>query len=414
MNKILYRLTLVIVIISSICLYSCDDEKDIPAPDFISFSTADNTTYLRNAIKVSAEPEFLTLRLGLYSGDENVDFTNITDAQRKAYDAIELAAVETIYGVEDYTSTSISWKNSPFEQSGNNTWEADGVTIKKSQKDGYVYMEIALSSNNSDKLKNYKISFVGNPKNQSSWCIGELYIQQAAGTLTFKGRYKKQTYISEIEEDENGNLIYKDEATRNLIERLNSLDGVETVVANDMVYFFDAADLSADTSLRKLCRNESSPMASKAILVNTRASVANAFSYRTANALGYGILFDDTNFEDTRIYKNLTESFYDLWEETDLKSLGMNDKPSSLAVGYYGDDAKTTCVLTVWEDKDFNFGDNDRTKHRMSFVASVDAPTLAVANLKKIPCIGSSNSWNDRISSFSLHFGNYGINLKDY
>lgn len=178
--KTLRRLIPVIALISSVCLYSCDDEKDIPGPDFISFSTADNTTYLRNAIKVSAEAESLTLQLGLYSGNESIDFTNLTDAQRKAYDAIELAAVETISGVEDYTSTSISWKNSPFEQSGNNTWEADGVTIKKSQKDGYVYMEIALSSNNSDKLKNYKISFVGNPKNQSTWCIGELFIQQEA------------------------------------------------------------------------------------------------------------------------------------------------------------------------------------------------------------------------------------------
>lgn len=35
-------------------------------------------------------------------------------------------------------------------------------------------------------------------------------------------------------------------------------------------------------------------------------------------------------------------------------------------------------------------------------------------NLKDIKCIGSGDSWNDRISSYSFYFGNYARKFKDY
>ena len=97
-----------------------------------------------------------------------------------------------------------------------------------------------------------------------------------------------------------------------------------------------------------------------------------------------------------------------------MRDIYLNGKVSSLAVAYNGDNAEICAVLTVWEDSYFNFGDYDRTKHRISFIASKATPHISWPSLKKIKCMGSSNSWNDRISSFSFHFGYYGRGLKDY
>ena len=97
-----------------------------------------------------------------------------------------------------------------------------------------------------------------------------------------------------------------------------------------------------------------------------------------------------------------------------MKGVGLNDKVSSLAVAYYAPLRDYCFVLTVWEDKNYNHGDSDRTKHRISFIANSDNPRTCVGNLKTVPCGNSSKSWNDRISSISMHFGNDGIDLKDY
>ena len=92
----------------------------------------------------------------------------------------------------------------------------------------------------------------------------------------------------------------------------------------------------------------------------------------------------------------------------------LNDKVTSLVVAYDGDDDEVCAVLTVWEVIHYNYGDNDRTKHRLSFVASYESPRVMRDNLKNIKCIGSGDSWNDRISSYSFYFGNYARKLKDY
>lgn len=62
----------------------------------------------------------------------------------------------------------------------------------------------------------------------------------------------------------------------------------------------------------------------------------------------------------------------------------------------------------------FNEGDNDRTKHRVSFIASRYYPEVKWATLKDLSCIGSHNSWNDRISSYAFYMGNYENRWIDY
>lgn len=97
-----------------------------------------------------------------------------------------------------------------------------------------------------------------------------------------------------------------------------------------------------------------------------------------------------------------------------MSNKNLNDKVSSLAVSYNGTNKDVCAVLTIWEDSDYNNGDNDRTKHRISVIATYDQRKVMYPDLKKIKCIGSSNSWNDRISSLSFHFGYVDSQWKNY
>lgn len=143
----------------------------------------------------------------------------------------------------------------------------------------------------------------------------------------------------------------------------------------------------------------------------TRAG--DPFQWQSSNALGYCALFDDSNYTDTYMYYNLLglNKFEDC---NKMSNKNLNDKVSSLAVSYNGTNKDVCAVLTIWEDSDYNNGDNDRTKHRISVIATYDQRKVMYPDLKKIKCIGSSNSWNDRISSLSFHFGYVDSQWKNY
>lgn len=118
-------------------------------------------------------------------------------------------------------------------------------------------------------------------------------------------------------------------------------------------------------------------------------------------------LWDDTNFRDTHREFHI-KSNSELFDIPVLKDYGLNDKVSSLKIQNTMSISTATtnliAIVTVWEDSDFNYGDHDRTKHRMNFYAA-PGQIGSYENLKKIPCGSSSSSWNDRISSLSFHIG---------
>lgn len=124
-------------------------------------------------------------------------------------------------------------------------------------------------------------------------------------------------------------------------------------------------------------------------------------------------MFDDTNFKDTHIARNIN-TVHTRDESDYMKNIGLNDKVSSLAVGYFGDAQDMCSVLTVWEDSYFNYGDVDRQKHRISFVADSNNRKVSRNNLKNIMCLNSGKNWNDRISSYSFNMGIFNTHLKDY
>lgn len=223
-------------------------------------------------------------------------------------------------------------------------------------------------------------------------------------------RYKGQIYSSEASFDENGKYIFENDDMSELMERLSSRNDIETFVLEDgIVDFYDSEDIDSNQGLKKILKAVESPDNSESentLFQGRSRSSDNPFANMPENDIAGCILHDDTDFSDRFIYCGMTN----IWASHDynyLTTQNMNDKISSIAVIYRGTYPTHCAVLTVWEDSHYNNGDNDRTKHRMNFVATYNQTQLKWPNLKNIPCLHSGDSWNDRISSISFHVGNY-------
>lgn len=236
------------------------------------------------------------------------------------------------------------------------------------------------------------------------------YADEGSFNVTFK--YHKKLYTSEATTDNNGQIVYKDKDVEKLIDKLSQKEGVETVVSeSDMVTFYDKDDGQAYETLSKIGQpvEEDVPC----MVLQPRPTRADGFRFGETGALAYFALFDDTGFKDTYFFKNI-KAPTEYYDHPHIKSIGLNDKVSSLAVAYNGDNPELCAVLVVWEDSDYNFQDHDRKKHRISIIATKDNPQVSYSNLKRLPCLSGRDSWNDRISSISFHIGYVDSQLKDY
>lgn len=191
------------------------------------------------------------------------------------------------------------------------------------------------------------------------------------------------------------------------MHRLLDMDDTEIIyTSEDEVHFFSPEYDSVLCGIGKVdisaAHEDQNGLKAGMPLRQTRA--VNPFVWWDASAPGYVALFDDNGFADTSINFNL----YNLYQSVDIpnmKEYGLNDKVSSIALGYNGNNSNVCTVLTVWEDSDYNHGDIGRKKHRLHFLASGLTRMLQIPDLRKVICHGSSSNWNDRISSMSLHFG---------
>ncbi|MDE6337390.1 MAG: hypothetical protein K2L34_12550 [Muribaculaceae bacterium] len=228
--------------------------------------------------------------------------------------------------------------------------------------------------------------------------------------IRFKGKeYSTMAHLN-IEEE----IVMENPEFIETMNRIEAIDDIEAIVQEDgIVDYLDASDMEVKPTLVRLRQNIDASTRCNILPLEAPTRAKDAFRLMTANALGYYALFDDQDFSDS-YYSSSCTDFNDVKDIDYMRDIGLNDKVTSLAVAYNGDNAEICAVLTVWEDSYFNFGDYDRTKHRISFIASKATPRISWPSLKKIKCMGSSNSWNDRISSFSFHFGYYDRKLKDY
>ena len=398
---------------------SCDDEPN-PAPcppdtDLLG-TPAKNNTYIvedYHAQDIEIPIGYNKEGGGLY-GNFEINPDNYPDE----YYQWEAAEAYINNGATYYEDANYY---APVEKIGENEWRKGDYTFTKVIRDGVTYLRVHLLENTGYTVCNIEVHIEVLTKNESGsgtdyrWAYCIIQIKHYPQDTT-KIRYKKHTYESAVSEDENGNMVYEDAQTAELMASLANRDDIETVVIGDMVYLFDSEDMKSDKKLRKLLRGEA-PTRSEGTGntgVGTYASEGSAFANMRDTDKGFAILFDDKYYTDTRFWGNFG-SDYDLFLDVpDMENVGLNDKVSSLAVAYEGSSSDICFVLTVWEDKNYNYGDNDRTKHRISFIATSENRRTCVGNLKNVPCMHSSNSWNDRISSISMHYGNTGINLKDY
>lgn len=291
------------------------------------------------------------------------------------------------------------------------------VTMKKIADPVCPRLRVHVAENADTISRAVRIGILQHITN-SLFSSAELVITQKAcpdtAPFEMKIRYKGQIHKSQAHIDINENIVFEDKSFAAIMTEINSKDDIETFILNeDIVDYMDYEDLKKRPELQRISEKVEHPelVPLRNDILFTRANEM-AFIPMDKNGLGYFIMCDDTDFYDTCKYGDL----YDLIGAHDivnLEGVGLNDKVSSLAIAYNGDSADVCAVLTVWEDSWFNFDDEIRAKHKMTVVASKFNPRLAIPNLKKVSCKGSSKSWNDRISSSSFHFGHYGTYPKD-
>lgn len=328
-------------------------------------------------------------------------------------------------GVNEWDDTlpgSDKWVLNPKTlQSTNEECGLEWVKVKKETDGNNTYLKVTLSANETDMLRGIRI-YVGYQKNKVVTYLSNPIViwqknKEAEEAFQVKVRYKGTLYSSMAKLDENEHLQYEDSTFASLVDDLESRNDLEVVVKEDgIVDYYDTEDIAENNMIKSLMQNlepgYNATTGTRTDIPVTRSS-SDPYRYMTTGALGYCALYDDKNFSDTHLIQNFT-SFTDFYDQERMKTVGLNDKTTSLAVAYDGTDSGVCAVLTVWEDTDYNFGDNDRTKHRISFVASYYTPRLSWSNLKNLPCGNSRDSWNDRISAISFHFGHYGSYLSDY
>ncbi len=299
-----------------------------------------------------------------------------------------------------------------------NGMECGWLKVEKIMDDGRSALKITVDQNDSGVTRIAEIGIRREMDTKKGYFTGRVVIRQNPkyDTTPFemKIRYKGEIHSTMAHLDEAGNVVMEDSEFRDFMEYLESQEGIEAVVIDDeIVDYFDNSDVEAKPALAELrtAIDRNMTIELRTDLGRTRAK--DAFRYLDNKALGYFAVYDDTGFSDTDLFKNLN-SLMDAFDSGYMNDYGLNDKISSLAVAYKGTDPDVCAVLTVWEDSYYNNGDRVRAKHRVSFIASYYTPLLSRSSLKNIKCIGSSNSWNDRISSISFHFGYYNAYLKDY
>ncbi|MDE5797339.1 MAG: hypothetical protein K2H75_09510 [Muribaculaceae bacterium] len=412
MNKSL-RLTIITVltIVISSCFISCDSEgihADLPPVgplgplDFVSSDS--DRRYIdsdEDSIIVSSSHELLFEALHNYSIDWERVLTILSVCNDyKFYDRWSLEYQQQWEAEEEINA----FDGAPVE--------ADWIKVEIIKGTPFK-LRISIKKNETDKQRAacfMMCAFDGPIEIQGRFVIVQ---KPAVDSTPFKVklRYKGKLYETEASLNENEELVFQNDEVTELMAMLRAKPGVETVLMDsEIVDFIDKEDLDKEPRLAALAARDGM----QRVTCPSHPGNWNAgFRFMETGAVGYCALFDDKNFSDTYFVKNLT-SRYSVFDVLDMHNIGLNDKVSSIAVAYEATDNDVCAVLTLWEDDHFNHNDTWRNKHRLSLIAAPYNAHAWWSDLKNVPCLGSSKSWNDRASSFSFHFGRLGTQLKDY
>lgn len=383
------------IITSIFVITSCENKEEIypwPADPWYTFNTEIADTVL------SADQHQFT-----------IEITPMEDAQIQDWEHILINGIwdESLPGEDD------KW----LINSGDCSW----IKLEKLKKNGKSIIQVTMNSNETSERRGIRFYVYTKVKKlYAHYCSHEIKIwqngkEEKEGPFEVKVRYKGQIHRSMATLDENEHIVYEDADFAAFMKELAQRGGIEAIAReNGIIDYYDKDDVEAVAAIQLMMEpiNDFSAIEPRWCSFATRSD-ANPYRYMNANALAYCALFDDKGYKDTHIHQNFM-NLTDYYDQERMKNVGLNDKVTSLAVAYNGNDSTICAVLTVWEDTDYNWDDDDRTKHRMSFVASYNNPTMGWRNLKHVPCLTGGDSWNDRISSISFHFGHYGSYLLDY
>ncbi len=304
------------------------------------------------------------------------------------------------YGIDEFTDSS-NMKN-------------EYCHVWNEIEEGEPVIKIKLNANDSDTERKMHINISAGIIYQTAHVFGLITIVQSpskdkTNSFVLKAKYKGHIYTTDTDIDTNGCIVYHNNEYRQIMETIDLSPYIhEVIMDNDLIYYYDDEDIATNKPLQDLMNSDESRSETKED--NTRST---SFEGISSNDKGYVALHDNDNFGGKYISKGLT-NYHFTWNLPNLKDYGMNDNVTSIAVAYNGEDPNICSVLTIWDDSDYNFGDNSRKKHRISIIASKYNQYTSVADLKKIKKIGSSKSWNDCISSISFHFGYTDRLLLDY
>ncbi|MDE6695282.1 MAG: hypothetical protein K2K25_00220 [Muribaculaceae bacterium] len=278
-------------------------------------------------------------------------------------------------------------------------------------EDGRPVIKVSLTMNDTGEERKIRVMAQSDKIYYHFLIYGEFIIYQSpkiqeSQTFSLRAKYKGKVYTTEAQIDNNGKYTFFDPEYDHLMNYLDAQEDVNMLILDsNTIYYYDKEDIISQKPY------EDAMSISEDMIMTTRATGFEDFD--SSSCLGYMGLYQHENFQGEKYTKGLRD-FHITWNLSNLKYFSMNDKISSIALAYNDDNPRVCTVLTIWDDIDFNYGDDYRSKHRISFVASKYASRLICENLKKIKKIGSSSSWNDCISSISLHFGYLDSLLLDY
>lgn len=376
--------------------FSCSEVKPFPYPESPKLYYESNDTVL--------------------SADSHEFTISMTDTIQPKDWSIYRVTVWTGEDISDPDSDELMYTQSfdpvDYFRDGN-TFGIDWISFEKIPTSTSPKLKISVKKNEDNVLRGIWIRY---EDDSDHWGVIQIFQKPMPNhePFTMKVRYKGTIYTTEARLNMNDEIEYSDSDFSRIMAEIDALDDVEAMVLEDeIVDYFDMSDHKASKAIHKLREkiDSSARCDIRELIPSTRAM--DPYRFQTTDAIGYFAMFDDSGFKDTKVCANL-KNLYDVNDCEYMHDIGLNDKVSSVAVAYVGTNSEICSVLTVWEDSFYNNGDNDRTKHRISFVATKQNPNVSFSDLKKIKCINSSNSWNDRISSYSFAFGNYDNYLKDY
>jgi hypothetical protein len=402
MSKFIYSLFLLVGVV----LTSCSSDDPVGLNGITGFQevyhyeiadsivSADSHEFTLSMIGSNQPKDWTIWDVKLWSGDEIPDSIN------------------------QYTKGLEKISNDKFSQKGN-SFGVEWISFEKQSTETSPKLKVTIKENDTYLARGVMLLFGNEKKSGGLVDCGILIIIQKPmpdmEPFMMKIRYKNTLYSTTAHLNMNEEIEYQDPIFSRVMEEIDGLKNVEAIVLeDDIVDYFDMDDNNTSKAIAKIRqRIDSATRCGIRDDVFTTRAAKDGYRFETSDALGYFAMFDDSGFDDTYVFKNLKD-LNEVADESYMRNIGLNDKVSSLAVSYNGTNPEVCAVLTIWEDSYYNYGDNDRTKHRISIVATKDNPKVSISKLKSVKCINSLSTWNDRISSYSFAFGNYDSHLKDY